>query len=289
MIKDLWFAFPRNLEERVQALLEYADPRPLKAFHLYKTCVRSESYTASFEKFQRVLSEFFTPPQAQRKKSDLDRLLMRPLEAHDFAQFHLTFHSAAVNNLALQDLASWAFNLMRVGLKIKSVILNQDLVYKSLYRLVHPLTHEKGENISFREFYESWSATVRKQYGSSYEQDLQHILNELKWLETQQHEAEEAASFNNNGRILIYLTQTEIYWVQDVLQAVQKDTAIPKFPLSRGPAKSKLCDLERTARLYKIVQTTQLPELLLHKKKIKTTLIHQCEELLQTCDRGIAS
>lgn len=282
-------SFPRHFENRIQALLDHAEPRTIKAFHLYKTCQRAENYKEDFEKFQQVLLTFFTKPQYDRKKSDLDQYLLKPLANVDFDEFHLTFHNAAINGLSLQELSNWTYNLMRVGLKFQTAILSQDMIHRSLHRLTNPMRHEKGEHITFRDFYQAWGTTVKSHYGDLHSADLNHIINELKWLETQEKEAEETRALHRNSRVLIYLTQTEIYWVQDVLRAVEFETVLPKYPLSRGPSKAKLCDLERTAKLYKIVQTTKLPELLLHKEKIKNTLIAQCEDLLQCCDKGIAS
>lgn len=289
MIQDLWFSFPSTIEERIQGLLDSAEPNPTKAFHLYKTCLRSQAFEGPFEKFQSVLFHFFGVTPSQRKKSFLDRYLLRPLDAQDFSQFKLSFHSASVNALSLQELANWTYNLMRVGLKIKTVILNQDLIHRALYRLTHPAADEKGDKIRFRDFYETWGITVKNHYGEQYANEVSSVLAELQWLETQQKEVEEASNLRASGGPLLYLTQTEIYWVQDTLLAIQKDTALPKFPLSRGPAKTKLCELERTIKLYRIVQSTRLPELLLHKEKIRNTLVLQCHNLLQSCDRGIAS
>ena len=57
------------------------------------------------------------------------------------------------------------------------------------------------------------------------------------------------------------------------------DHKIPNFPLSKGPQKPRLIDLERAIRLYRIVQTTQIRELLSHRENIRNTIFDYCQKI----------
>lgn len=280
MIQEWWQSFPRLLEQKINALLDDVEPSPAKAFQLYKTCQMENLWSDSFEKFSRKLMDFYSKPRRDRRKSDLDRLLDRPINSRLFENFHLNFHNALVNSSTVMNIVSWAHNLMRVSLKTDSVVISLDVLGRTLHYITHPPLFEKSENILFEDFCNSWKKIVFQLFGKKYDAELNKIMNELQWLNTQIKEAEEA----HGGPIFfptIYLTQTEIDWVEAIQKAVLKNTPVPDFPLSRGPQKPRLLELERTSRLYRIVETTKLPELLKHRERIRITLLDQCDRLLR--------
>ncbi|WP_347356938.1 hypothetical protein [Bdellovibrio sp.] len=284
MIKELWQNFPRLIEEKINALLDEAEPNPVKAFQLYKTCQQENLWTESFEKFSDHLDHFFAMPKQDRRKSELDRVLERPMHSSIFASFHLNFRTASVSNHSVLSLANWAHNLMRVGYKTESAVISMDVLTKTLHYITHPPFFEKAENIEFEDFCAAWKKTVFGLFGKQYDAELNKIVSELRWLQTQ-IQSEEKALQKSGFVPTIYLTQTEIDWTEAVLQAVSENIEIPKYPLSKGPQKQRLIDLVRTISLYKIVQTTKLPEFMEHRDKIRATIIDRCEKLLQECAR----
>jgi len=284
MIRELWHSFPRLLEQKINALLDDAEPSPAKAFQLYKACQREDLWHDSYEKFSAKLSAFFSVPRHERRKSDLDRLLDRPANMAVYADFHLNFRNALVNSASVMNIVSWAHNLMRVSLKTNSVVISMDVLGRTLHYITNPPLFEKAENILFEDFCAAWKKMVFNLFGKKYDAELSKIMNELHWLNTQIQEAEEAS--RTKGFVpTIYLTQTEIDWTSAVQKSVIENTPVPKFPLSRGPQKPRLMDLDRTIRLYKIVQMTKLPELLEHRDRIRATILDQCNRLLKECAR----
>jgi hypothetical protein len=280
MIQEWWQIFPRLLEDNINSLLDDLEPCPAKAFQLYKTCQRENLWNDSYEKFSSKLSDFFAIPRCDRRKSDIDCLLDRPMDWQTYEDFHLNFHNGLVNTSSVSKMVSWAHNMMRVSLKTDSVVISLDVLGRTLNYITHPPLFEKSENIQFEDFCASWKKTVFQLFGKKYDSELNKVLSELQWLNTQLKEAEKA-----QGRpisiVTIYLTQTEIDWVEAIQKAVLKNTPIPDFPMSRGPQKPRLMNLERTSKLYKVVQTTKLPELLVHRERIYATLLDQCEQLLR--------
>ncbi len=280
MIQEWWQSFPRLLEQKINSLLDDAEPCPAKAFQLYKTCQRENLCGDSYEKFSSKLSDFFARSRRDRRKSDFDRMLDRPMDSRVYEDFHLNFHNGLVNSSNVMNIVSWAHNIIRVSLKTDSVVISLDVLGRTINYITHPPIFEKSENIQFDDFCASWKKTVFQLFGKKYDSELNKIMNELKWLNTQIKEAEK----ENGGPIFlpnIYLNQTEIDWVEAIQKSVLKNTPIPDFPLSRGTQKPRLMDLERTSKLYKIVQTTKLPELLVHRERIHATLLDQCEKILR--------
>lgn len=279
MIKELWNSFPRLLEEKINALLDEAEPRPTKAFQLYKTCQRENLWSDSFEKFSEHLNQFFSLPRYERNKSVLDAILERPLQADLFEHFHLDFRTALVNSRSVMEIASWSHHLMRVSAKTNSVVISTDVLTRALQYITSPPVFEKAKDIEFEDFCMAWKKVVFNLFGKKYDPELNKILAELQWLNKQIKE-EEKNPQERKFFPTIYLTQTEIEWTEAVLKSVAENSPIPKFPLSRGPEKQRLIDLERTISLYRIVQTTRLPELLEHRDNIRVTILDRCTRLL---------
>lgn len=284
MIKELWNSFPRLLEQKINGLLDEAEPSPQKAFQLYKTCQRENLWSEGFDKFAEKLDLFFSLPRSERRKSDLDQILERPASAAVFQDFHLDFRSGLVSSSAVLNIASWAHNIMRLGHRTDSAVISTDVITRTLNYITHPPFFEKAENIEFEDFCAAWKKTVFALFGRKYDADIEKIVSELRWLNTQlkeEEKAEKRAAFVPT----IYLTQTEIDWTTSVQKAVQENIEIPKYPLSKGPQKQRLVDLLRTISLYKIVQNSKLPEFLEHREKIRATILDRCEKLLRECAR----
>ncbi|KHD87538.1 MAG: hypothetical protein OM95_13935 [Bdellovibrio sp. ArHS] len=281
MIKELWSSFPRLLEQRINALLDEAEPNPIKAFQLYKTCQRESLWSDTFEKFSKQLETFFALPKSERKKSSLDALLERPVDVLVWEDFHLNFRTAVVDSRSVSHLVSWAHHLMRVSLKTNSSVISADVLQRTLHYITNPPLYEKAKDITFEDFCSAWKKIVFQLFGKKHDDDLNHILKELHWLNTQLKNVEQTKEGGARFYPTIYLTQTEIDWVTDVQKSVVANCPVPKFPLSRGPQKQRLSDLERAIQLYRIVQTTQLPELLEHRDNIRVTILDRCANLLR--------
>lgn len=283
MIKELWNTFPHNLEEKINALLDEAEPTQEKAFQLYKSCQREEAWSGSFEKFTEHLNSFFSLARTERRKSAFDVHLEKPMSAYAFESFELDFRSAEVNASSVMQITSWAHHLMRVGHKTESVVISEDVIGKTLHHIIHPSFYEKAKNIKFEDFCIAWKSIVFKLFGRKHDAEFEKILTELRWMYSQHETAvkETHAPFVPT----IYLTQTEIDWTSAVKMATENNLEIPKFPLSRGPQKQRLMDLERTVSLYKIVQKSQIAEFKKHRDSIKATILDHCTNLLRECAR----
>jgi hypothetical protein len=280
MIQEMWRTFPRVLEQNINSLLDDAYPIPTKAFRIYKACKREDLFEGNFEKFSRLLDEFFSRPKMGRKKSAFDANLKRPMHQNTFADFHIDFRTAVVNETSLINIASWSHNLMRVAKKSKSVVISLEVMTKTLRQITHPGPFDKAEDIEFEDFCTAWSRTVFKLFGKQHDTELAAIQTELRWLYKELLEEEEQTQVPTSFPT-IYLTQTETRWVMDLRKAAADYLPAPKFPLARGPQKQRLLELERVARLYQVVQTTNLPELIKHRDNIRVTLLDRCDRLLE--------
>ncbi len=160
-----------------------------------------------------------------------------------FREFHLNFRNSLVNNGSVQNIVSWAHNLMRVSIKTNSVVISADVINKTLDYIVHPPLHEKEENITFEDFCEAWKKTLFRLFGKRYDSEFSHVMNELRWLNTQIQEAEKNPQ-EGGFFPTIYLTQTEIDWVTAVRDTVRdyEQTPVPRYPLSREPQKQRLIE-----------------------------------------------
>lgn len=279
MIKELWGSFPRLLEQNINGLLDTAEPRPTKAFQLYKRCQQEALWSGTYEEFSKVLNEFFSKPRVQRRKSDVDKFLDRPMDHDVFSAFHLNFRTALVNEKEVDDLASWTHHLMRVAKKTESEVISLETIAKTLKSITNPKPFDKAEDITFDDFCETWKKTVFSSFGESFDREFSSLVTELRVINAELKELETASP--GSAFPTLYLTQLEFDWVESVRRAAFESKEIPKFPSAKGLTKQRLLDLERVITLYELVQVTTLSELLKHRASVRLTLLDRCQSLLK--------
>jgi hypothetical protein len=277
MMHDMWKLFPRLIEKKINALLDEAEPNRMKSFHIYKTCQNENLWNKSFEDFREELSRFFSLPLNERTKSRFDYALNRPMHKSVFENFQLDFRNAVVNGQALLAVSNWAHHMLRINTRSESPVISLDVMTKTMNSIVNPGPFDKAQDIEFDDFCGSWKRVCFNLFGRRFEADLQQVLNELIRIDQEQQLLEQ----NRQHLPRIYLTQTEIDWTQGLLSAAQELSSLPKFPLSRGPQKEALVEIEKVAQLYSLVMESDKPEFIPYRQRIKETLIFRCEDLLK--------
>jgi hypothetical protein len=277
MMHDIWKLFPRLVEQKINALLDNAEPNRFKAYQLYKACQNESLWSENFEKFNNCLFDFFNLPKQDRSKSKFDYFLNRPMHRTVFNQFTLDFRNAHVSHEKVLNLSSWAHNIMRINLKTNSVVISTEVMTRTVICITKPNHFEKASEIEFEDFCSAWKRTVFKLFGKRYDFELAKILNEIRLLNIEQKNIESTPRFVP----LIYLTQTEIDWTQNLQKAAKNYDTLPKFPLSRGPQKSRLIEIEKVVQLYSLVMNSDKPELICHRQSVRDTLIDRCETLIR--------
>lgn len=274
---DMWKLFPRLMEKKINALLEEAEPDRMKSFHLYKTCQNENLWNKNFDDFREQLAIFFNLPQLERTKGRFDYVLNRPMHKSVFEMFQLDFRNAVVNNSSLLAVSNWAHHMLRINTGLNSPVISLDVMKKTLNSVVSPGPFDKAHDIEFDDFCGTWKRTCFHLFGRRFEADLNKVLNELKLLDQEQQLLEQQKQYLPR----IYLTQTEIDWTQGLLSAAQNSLDLPKFPLSRGPQKTALVEIEKVAQLYTLVMESDKTEFTPYRQKIRETLIFRCDELLK--------
>jgi hypothetical protein len=277
MMQEVWKLFPKILEQKINALLDEAEPNPFKAFQIYKTCQSENLWNSNFTKFSICLSDFYAIPKSERTKGKFDIYLDRPMHNSIFCQFALNFRTCTVDLLKLSSLSSWTHNLMRINLKTNSIIISSDVINRTLKFITNPPQFEKTQDIEFDDFCKAWKRIVLNLFGKKYETEMHQILSLLKELQEQRKLSEKHLKFIPQ----LFLTQTEIDWCSAVQRAANLSTAMPKFPLSRGPKKEKLVQLYKIVQLYSYALDSDDEKLRNYQDRIRTTLIYACEEIEQ--------
>lgn len=277
MMHDMWKLFPRLIEKKINALLDEAEPNRMKSFHIYKTCQNENLWNKSFDEFREQLSQFFSLPQIERTKSRFDYVLNRPMHKSVFENFQLDFRNAVVNHSSLLAVSNWAHHMLRINTKSESPVISMDVMTKTLTSIVNPGPFDKAQDIEFDDFCGSWKRICFSLFGRRFENDLKEVLSELTRLDEEQQLLEQ----QRRHLPRIYLTQTEIDWTQGLLSAAQEASPLPRFPLSRGPQKEALVEVEKVAQLYSLVMESEKPEFIPYRQKIRDTLIFRCEDLLK--------
>ena len=282
MMQELWKSFPREIEYRIGRLLDEAIPNSTKAFQLYKACQNEGLWSESFEKFSNCLNDFFTVRRVDRSKGQFDGYLNRPMDFIIYEDFYLNFKSADISKVAIRDLAGWAHNLMRVHLKTESEIISVEVLNKALVKVTSPISGDKVTEILFEDFCQAWNQVVKGLFGLKHDTKMQFLLRDLQRLDQQaRHHSQSATDTVKLYNLGWDFTQTEIDWTNEIAKKAFVFASLPKFPLSKGPQKLVLIELERMTTLYSIILLTDNPQLLQHKENIRATILDRCEKLLK--------
>lgn len=279
MLNTLWSVFPRLMEENINGLLNKARPTALRALQIYRTLKNKGLSTQSVERFSGDLDHFFTKPRFERKKSDFDIFLDRPMDHATFSLFQLDFRSGVVTEKSLHDVASWAHHLIRVSKKIDKPFMSLDIITRTLQRITTPTRNEKAQDISFSDFRMTWKTTVNRVLGYQLDPQFEELLNELEWLDHQLRNKAEK-DFELLEPPTVPISQIEVNWVASVRFAAMDRESIPNYPLDESIASDRVQELLRVIKLYSLSRTSTRDEILRNRDKIRATLIDRCEKLL---------
>jgi len=284
MLQETWNTFPRQIVQKINGLLDQAQPNSLKAFHIYKMCKNENLWDKSYSEFSFLLSQFYQTHPAERSKSQMDQFLNRPIDWRSFESVQLTFRTAEINPGEVRDIASWAHHMLRLHYQNTSPISSVDTLNKTIFDLTHPDFGGKVSDFDFEDFCEAWKDAADKLYGKKFEAEHQIVLSELCTL----NNALEKRALELSSRTMldrVYLTQTEITWVERTLAAVTSGASMPRYPLSKGPSKPQLIDLLKWLTLWEISKDVKAPAVQEKVGRLRIYIEKQCDELLATCRR----
>ncbi len=286
MMQQMWKSFPRHFEQKVNGLLDQAEPTEAKAFQLYKVCQQQKLWSSSFEEFSTEVKIFFSKARRDRCKGEVDRFLDRPLDQLDYEDYHLTFRNAAINPNDVREIASWAHNMLRVGGRLDSVASSIQTLNEVLLAVTQPSYLEKDSDIEFSDICERWQKIISTKLGSQITTDVKILFEKLDHLDQQ------SKHYRNNKSVAVVTSTemtinshdfnpSEMNWILQVKNRATNFGKMPKFPVSNGSAKIQLIQLERIVTLYTIIQLTDREELMKHRESIRTTVLDRCRLLLQ--------
>lgn len=283
MLQETWNTFPRQIVQKVNGLLDQALPTRLKAFHIYKMCKSENLWDKSFSEFSFLLEGFYHTHPTERSKSQLDQFLNRPMDWRSFETVNLNFHTAEIGLTEVRDIASWAHHMLRLHYQKNSPISSVETLSKAIFDLTHPVYGGKDQNIDFEDFCNAWKNAVDKLYGKKFETEHEQVLADLRNLNQILESRILESSRSQLNRI--YLTQTEIDWVERSLEAVTKGLKMVRYPLSKGPTKPPLIDLLKWLTLWEISKDVKVPMVLAKAERLRIYIQNECEDLLATCRR----
>ncbi len=286
MMQDAWKSFPQQITQKINGLLEEAEPNSAKAFQLYKMCQSEDLWKDSFRQFSNHLSDFFQLAKVERSKSQFDRYLERPMDCVAFDNFQLTFRTASISSQSVRDIAGWAHHMLRLHFRTDSSVFSLDAMHLTVYTLTHPTFEDKDQDIEFEDFCQAWEKSAGKLYGKRFDHEQKSLLTELRGYEKEQQQVMTrpySVALPVPARRLherIYLTQTEIDWTTALQKAASENQALPQYPLTKGPRKERLIELLKCAALYEIAFGSEIPQLMTHRPRIRLTILDQCHWLL---------
>jgi hypothetical protein len=281
MMQQLWKLFPRHLEQRLNQLLDQAVPNPTKMFQLYKTCQSENLWEENLENFAAHVNVFCSVPRNERRKSQLDSWLNRPLDRSIYENFHFTFRSVFIEPTEIRNIASWAHHLMRLNMKVQAEAISIQVLEKTFERMTQPTTFDKESDLEFSDFCETWKSVIGPNWDSKKKFELDQLLEDLYQLDVRSKNIDAQVTVSLAvERTQIDLTQTELDWIIGVRRVAFVYGAMPNYPLRKGPDKKQMIELEKMVKVYNIIQLADSDELTRHRENIRATILEFCDSLL---------
>lgn len=284
MLKETWNTFPQQIVQKVNGLLDQAQPNSLKAFQIYKMCQTESLWDKSFSEFSFLLEGFYQIPLLERTKSQMDQFLNRPIDCSSFESVHLTFRSAEIGLNEVRDIASWAHHMLRLHYENTSPVVSVETLSKTIFDITHPGFDEKDHDIDFEDFCQSWAKAVASLHGEKFQTEHIAMLSELRNLD---RDLKTRVAHLPSPTVLerIYLTQTEIDWVRQSREAIVMGATTPKYPLSKGPAKIQLIELLKWVTLWEVTKSVKAAAAQDKVEKLRNYIQSECDRLLANCRR----
>ncbi|MGZ3769335.1 MAG: hypothetical protein ACXVCP_08405 [Bdellovibrio sp.] len=239
--------FAIELEFRLSQLLKGAGPSYLKSFQLYKRSMQEEIFFDSYEIYCERLFRFYTMPDKLRSPRTLGSILKGHITDSFYNEFILDFGNSSLDGKKILQIKEWCATRIPLMKAIPGPATHREIIYNSIESLLKYGARQRSYFLEWMEFIDIWEHECFKQYGSR----LDHHFKALKQLKIDQtwNLKSDVDKDMATKRISTHqFTQTEIDWLLSLENSLTSKTTLPAYPLSRGPSKKDLVELNNLVR-----------------------------------------
>lgn len=255
-----------NLDERLVSdlsrVIKTAMPSREKRYRLDKL-LQSEVEGRTYS--DRIL-QYYSIPFEYRSRAQFRKVF--GIEAYPWLhqQFLLDYASADIADTELSKIASNIRFFLRNEVALPGEMVEVDLLHLVLYKMVSPSSLAGTEGVDVRSFMNSWRRVCFVKWGDRYEDVFDRFESELQDLSSQSFEEQNTGLAigleSDDQGFEMDLSQSDLDWMKELLQALDARSVLPAYPLSRGPDRPVTRQLEKLSRSYNFRRKRQMTPVL---------------------------
>jgi hypothetical protein len=235
-----WTKLSRSIESHFSNYIKLGVPSSEKAYQLAKL-VQFENGVA-ISKAVKLVAGYYQIPYRDRADSRFQAHFGISPYPWLIDQFVLNLKNIQTNETLIRKAATDTLFFLRGLESNPPEEINTEAVI--LHSFFHALKKcwSSNSSLGLSDFLSSWQWHVFRKYGEKYEWYFTKIFEDLKAIELDK----EIPPTEPRNQYL--LTQTEIDWLQTLQFELEINLPFSRFPLSTGPKKPALIELERITR-----------------------------------------
>ena len=243
------YEFNLRVCHEFERLLKAAPPRPLKK-HQLANILRYDVPDLTRRELESKVLEFYTFPHERRTERQFARLFKIKPYPWLMEQFVLNFSNASVSETEMTKMAGRFRHHFRFIIEPPDEINSVNFLQLVIYRTANPRWDQVNTGIDLPIFADRWRSASFAKFGEKHDhffytldQQIELSYNEpLSVVDAKREVSEQTSTTDLN------LTQTDLEWMKEVIQALDSGLRLPLYPLQRGPTTPTILRMEQLVR-----------------------------------------
>ncbi len=236
-----------------ERLLKTSPPNRERRYAMVKLLL-SEDSSMSREQLNLAIGSFYKLAYERRTAEQFRRTFAVKPYPWLLDQFSLSFRTAVVSETRVFRAATAFRHMIRNVLSVPEAISGVDVFHLVVHRITRPRIDQIAAGIGIRTFSRRWRDVSFFKFGSGFEEFFDKLDEAIEHAETNGADHESApTSFYKMDSPSEWvadpeITQTDLDWLKNLLQAFDQNCRPPLYPLKRGPIVPTLIRMERLVR-----------------------------------------
>ncbi len=239
----------QRLKDEFELLLKTAHPRPLKKRQI-ASILKDEVQGLSIRELESKVHDFFSIAYERRTEKQVARTFQIKPYPWLMQQFVLNFASAGVSETAMIKSAGRFRYLFRTVIAPPEEINSISFLHTVIHRISNPNWNQPTTGIDLSVFANVWQKSTWERYGEKHRLFFSGLFEKLE--DTPQQSFLQldlfASGESNDHTFELNLTQTDLDWMKDLIDAINLGERLPAFPLQRGPVSATSQRMEKLVR-----------------------------------------
>ncbi len=256
-----------------ERLLKSTVPTREKAFMLMKV-LQEELPEVKRENLSRRISDFFSLSYDRRTARSFKEKLGVDCYPWLISEFRLNFSNGVISETQALKMITNLRHYFLNEIGAPSAISSPAFLSATLQSSVQPAFGSKNAGLDLSDFLEAWNSKAFSSFGDEYSYFFTSIQRVIRQLDMVKVEFKPEIGIDKNSHETnINLSQTDLHWIQNLIEKINKNEALPEYPLSTGPKVTQMVEFEKIVRAIKKHPSPQKSEAKVAVEKLKMHLL----------------